>query len=83
LTQAPLRQLPAGIDREGANLLGAQPTQGNIVGGLSTIWEKAMGNIAKTGSRPVVDAKRAAEAPVKRGRCLPDTRYDQALDQEP
>jgi (2R)-sulfolactate sulfo-lyase subunit beta len=61
------------IEREGANLLGSQPTQGNIAGGLSTIEEKAMGNIAKTGSRPVVDALRAAEAPVRRGLNFMDT----------
>ncbi|GAC1615353.1 MAG: hypothetical protein NVS9B1_25130 [Candidatus Dormibacteraceae bacterium] len=39
-----------------ANLLGSQPTEGNIRGGLSTIEEKALGNIAKTGTVPVVDA---------------------------
>jgi (2R)-sulfolactate sulfo-lyase subunit beta len=61
------------IEREGANLLGSQPTQGNIAGGLSTIEEKAMGNIAKTGSRPVVDALGAAEAPVKPGLTFMDT----------
>lgn len=51
------------IERSGANLLGSQPTQGNIAGGLSTIEEKAMGNIAKTGSKPVVGALGAAEEP--------------------
>ncbi len=57
----------ATIEATGANLLGSQPTQGNITGGLSTIEEKAMGNIAKTGSVPVVDAIREAEAPTKPG----------------
>ncbi|MEU5849443.1 UxaA family hydrolase [Saccharopolyspora shandongensis] len=57
----------ATIEATGANLLGSQPTQGNITGGLSTIEEKAMGNIAKTGSVPVVDAVREAEAPTKPG----------------
>jgi len=61
------------IEQEGADMLGSQPTQGNIAGGLSTIEEKAMGNIAKTGSRPVVDALRAAEVPVKRGLNFMDT----------
>ena len=42
------------IESTGANLLGSQPTQGNIAGGLTTIEEKALGNIAKTGSVPVV-----------------------------
>ncbi len=51
------------LERAGANLLGSQPTQGNIRGGLSTIEEKAMGNIAKTGTKPVVGALEPAEAP--------------------
>ncbi len=51
------------VERTGANLLGSQPTQGNIRGGLSTIEEKAMGNIAKTGTAPVVGALESAEAP--------------------
>jgi (2R)-sulfolactate sulfo-lyase subunit beta len=61
------------IEREGADLLGSQPTQGNIAGGLSTIEEKAMGNVAKTGTKPVVDALAPAEAPVKRGLNFMDT----------
>jgi (2R)-sulfolactate sulfo-lyase subunit beta len=63
----------ARIEREGANLLGSQPTQGNIAGGLSTIEEKAMGNIAKTGSHPVVGALRPAEAPASPGLNFMDT----------
>jgi (2R)-sulfolactate sulfo-lyase subunit beta len=61
------------IEREGANLLGSQPTQGNIAGGLSTIEEKAMGNIAKTGTKPVVGALGPAEAPVRPGLSFMDT----------
>ena len=61
------------IEREGANLLGSQPTQGNIAGGLSTIEEKAMGNVAKTGTKPVVGALGPAEAPVKPGLNFMDT----------
>lgn len=55
------------IDASGANLLGSQPTEGNIRGGLSTIEEKALGNIAKTGTAPVVDALAPAEAPTRAG----------------
>jgi len=51
------------IESTGANLLGSQPTQGNIAGGLTTIEEKALGNIAKTGSVPVVGVLKPAEAP--------------------
>ena len=55
------------IISSGANLLGSQPTQGNIRGGLSTIEEKALGNIAKTGTVPVVGALEPAVAPAQRG----------------
>ena len=51
------------IESTGANLLGSQPTQGNIAGGLTTIEEKALGNIAKTGSVPVVGVLDYAEQP--------------------
>jgi len=61
------------IEASGANLLGSQPTQGNIRGGLSTIEEKALGNIAKTGSAPVVDALGPAEAPVRPGLSFMDS----------
>jgi (2R)-sulfolactate sulfo-lyase subunit beta len=55
------------IESSGANLLGSQPTQGNIRGGLSTIEEKALGNIAKTGTAPVVDALAPAREPTRPG----------------
>jgi (2R)-sulfolactate sulfo-lyase subunit beta len=55
------------IESSDANLLGSQPTQGNIRGGLSTIEEKALGNIAKTGTVPVVEALDPAVAPTRRG----------------
>ncbi len=61
------------IEASGANLLGSQPTQGNIRGGLSTIEEKAMGNIAKTGTVPVVDALRPAERPTRPGLSFMDS----------
>lgn len=57
----------------GMDLLGSQPTQGNIRGGLTTIEEKAMGNIAKTGSVPVVDALDPAERPRRAGLNFMDT----------
>jgi (2R)-sulfolactate sulfo-lyase subunit beta len=57
----------AEIEASRADLLGSQPTQGNIRGGLSTIEEKALGNIAKTGTVPVVDALAMAETPSRPG----------------
>ena len=61
------------VEAAGVDLMGSQPTQGNIRGGLSTIEEKAMGNIAKTGSMPVVDALEPAVAPTKKGLNFMDT----------
>jgi (2R)-sulfolactate sulfo-lyase subunit beta len=61
------------VERSGANLLGSQPTQGNIRGGLSTIEEKALGNIEKTGSAPVVDALAPGEQPRRPGLNFMDT----------
>ena len=53
----------AEIASGGVDLLGSQPTQGNIAGGLSTIEEKALGNIQKTGTCPVVGVLQPAERP--------------------
>jgi len=49
-----------------ANLLGSQPTEGNIAGGLSTIEEKAMGNIQKIGEARIHGVLEMGEEP-KRG----------------
>jgi (2R)-sulfolactate sulfo-lyase subunit beta len=61
------------IEATGANLLGSQPTQGNIAGGLSTIEEKALGNIVKMGKLPITGALEAGEAPVRAGLHFMDT----------
>ncbi|MEH7381200.1 UxaA family hydrolase [Bacillus sp. JJ1533] len=53
------------IEGTGADLLGSQPTQGNIAGGLSTIEEKALGNIAKTGTKEIIGALEMAETPTE------------------
>src|SRR5205085_9698975 len=53
------------VRSQGVDLLGSQPTEGNIRGGLTTIEEKAMGNIQKIGRcrvnsvlAPAVEPKR-------------------------
>jgi len=53
----------SGIESRGVDLLGSQPTQGNVAGGISTIEEKALGNIEKTGTREVIGVLEPAEAP--------------------
>jgi (2R)-sulfolactate sulfo-lyase subunit beta len=47
----------------GANLLGSQPTEGNIRGGLTTIEEKALGNVEKMGRNKVQSALKPAQEP--------------------
>ena len=48
---------------QGVSLVGLQPTEGNIRGGLSTIEEKALGNIQKAGRCTVVDFLEPAHEP--------------------
>jgi (2R)-sulfolactate sulfo-lyase subunit beta len=61
------------IESQGVDLFGSQPTQGNIAGGLTTIEEKAMGNIQKAGTSPVVGVLEPAEAPAGPGLHFMDT----------
>ena len=56
-----------------ADLLGSQPTEGNIAGGLTTIEEKALGNIQKIGNAKVDEVLEMAEAPSMRGLHFMDT----------
>ncbi|MGH9251595.1 MAG: UxaA family hydrolase, partial [Acidimicrobiales bacterium] len=56
-----------------ANLLGSQPTEGNIAGGLTTIEEKALGNIQKIGNAKIDGVLEMAEAPTVRGLHFMDT----------
>lgn len=61
------------IESQEADLLGSQPTQGNIIGGLTTIEEKAFGNIQKIGKCTVVGVLEPAEAPGGPGLHFMDT----------
>jgi (2R)-sulfolactate sulfo-lyase subunit beta len=56
-----------------ADLLGSQPTEGNIAGGLTTIEEKALGNIQKIGRAKVVEVLEMGEAPSTSGLHFMDT----------
>jgi (2R)-sulfolactate sulfo-lyase subunit beta len=51
------------VQSQGVSLLGSQPTEGNIRGGLSTIEEKAFGNVEKMGRCKVVGYLDQAEEP--------------------
>lgn len=51
------------VTSQGVNLLGSQPTEGNIRGGLTTIEEKALGNVEKMGRCTVAGYLDQAEEP--------------------
>jgi (2R)-sulfolactate sulfo-lyase subunit beta len=51
------------VKSQGVSLLGTQPTEGNIRGGLSTIEEKALGNVEKMGRCTVSSFLEPAEEP--------------------
>jgi len=57
------------IDRhKTSDLMDSQPTKGNIAGGLTTIEEKALGNIQKIGKKcKVIGVLDKAEAPTRPG----------------
>ena len=58
------------VESQGVSLLGTQPTEGNIRGGLSTIEEKALGNVEKMGRCKVVSFLEPAEEPKSPGLAL-------------
>ncbi len=61
------------VESQGVSLLGSQPTEGNIRGGLTTIEEKAMGNIQKAGRCKIVDFLKPAQEPRQPGLSFMDS----------
>lgn len=59
--------------RMGVDMRGAQPSPGNIAGGLTTIEEKSLGAITKGGQSPVQEMVGYACRPAQRGLVLMDT----------
>lgn len=57
----------------GEDLLGANPTPGNIRGGITTIEEKALGAVAKGGSSQINEVVGYAERPSQKGLIVMDT----------
>jgi altronate dehydratase large subunit len=55
------------------DMRGAQPTPGNIAGGLTTIEEKSLGAIAKGGSTPIREFLEYAHRPTQHGLVSMDT----------
>jgi (2R)-sulfolactate sulfo-lyase subunit beta len=61
------------VESQGVSLVGSQPTEGNIRGGLTTIEEKALGNIQKAGRCTIVDFLEPAQEPRKPGLSFMDS----------
>ncbi len=57
----------------GEDFLGKQPSPGNQRGGLTTVEEKALGDVLKGGTTPVVDVLRYGEPPTVPGLSFMDT----------
>lgn len=54
-------------DACGVDMRGSQPTSGNIAGGLTTIEDKSLGAIVKSGTRQIEGVLEYAERPEKAG----------------
>ncbi|MGB9727943.1 MAG: UxaA family hydrolase [Nitrososphaeria archaeon] len=57
----------------GVDMRGGQPTGGNIKGGITTIEEKSLGAICKTGTSKLVDVIGYGDVPSKRGLVFMDS----------
>ena len=61
------------INYEGIDIRGAQPSRGNIEGGLSTLEEKSLGAAKKAGNAPVTGVIDFADQPTTAGLYFMDT----------
>lgn len=68
-----VKGLEAEFVRMGVDIRGANPSPGNMKGGLSTLEEKALGGISKGGSTPVNEVVCYGEAPREKGLIIMDT----------
>ena len=63
----------ASINYEGIDIRGAQPSRGNIEGGLSTLEEKSLGAAKKAGNEPLTGVLEFGEKPATTGLYFMDT----------
>jgi len=57
----------------GEDFMGKQPSPGNVRGGITTVEEKALGDVLKGGSTPVVEVLSYGQIPSKPGLSFMDT----------
>jgi altronate dehydratase large subunit len=68
-----IKNLEQSLLATGEDLRGANPSPGNMRGGLSTLEEKALGGISKGGTSPITQVLRYGERPKKSGLVIMDT----------
>ena len=66
-------QCEASLKATGEDFLGKQPSPGNVRGGITTVEEKALGDVLKGGTSPVVDVLRYGQPPTRPGLSFMDT----------
>ena len=57
----------------GEDFMGKQPSPGNVLGGITTVEEKALGDVLKGGTTPLVDVLAYGEPPTMPGLSFMDT----------
>ena len=57
----------------GDDFMGKQPSPGNVQGGITTVEEKALGDVLKGGASPIVDVLAYGEPPTRSGLSFMDT----------
>lgn len=57
----------------GEDFMGKQPSPGNVQGGITTVEEKALGDVLKGGRTPFVEVLAYGQAPTKAGLSFMDT----------
>ena len=68
-----IKNLEQSLLATGEDIRGANPSPGNMRGGLSTLEEKALGGISKGGTSPITQVLRYGERPKKSGLVIMDT----------
>jgi len=68
-----VRKYEEEVMKMGVDIRGAQPSPGNIKGGLTTIEEKSLGAIHKGGHSKIVEVVEYAEKPTKKGLVIMNT----------
>lgn len=68
-----IKECEARLKATGEDFMGKQPSPGNVKGGITTVEEKALGDVLKGGSTPVVDVLAYGQPPTKPGLSFMDT----------